>query len=70
MFRIVPVPESYLADVQSSFASKRSEQKPLWPWSRTTAYNLVKSAVHAARIMGLGHDLLQISYLIEIACAD
>ena len=49
VFRMVPVPGTYLQDIQ---ALGGDNNRQLWPWCRTTGYTLVKDAMREAGISG------------------
>lgn len=47
-YRAVPVPNSFLQDLQKVHALIRADK--LWPWSRSHAWRLIKKVMHEAEI--------------------
>lgn len=58
LYRLVPVPESLLADLDRVHAIRlrqeesREAKQPLWNWSRTHAWRLIKSILNEAGVQG------------------
>src|SRR4029077_15780428 len=56
--RAVPIPPALMVALDTEFAltakqgSERSDARILWPWSRTTAWRIIKRAMAHAQVAG------------------
>lgn len=55
IFRFIPLPVHYLQELDNlvNFQTKNKENEPIWNWSRTNAWRVVKNAMAVAQLKGL-----------------
>lgn len=70
VFRAVPLPRSFLKQLQRMGAAAASVGQRLWQFSRKTGYRIIKAVMAAAKISGLHASPKGLRHGFGIACVQ